>query len=320
MYSGPIRSAGGTAGALSIVIADNIRKNMGYDVFDATEKEIRRTVTELYDYHERITNLQYLPSEKEIRFLVKNLPVQIDGDSSEKIEVSNYKDLGRIETNNIRSGPCLVLGECIAQKASKVWNLISRGTKDFGLENWSFLEEFLSLQKKAKAKDTDTGKLLPVYTFIQDLVAGRPVLTYPLAAGGFRLRYGRSRNSGYSATSIHPATMIISNKYLATGTQLRVERPGKAAAITVCDSIEGPIVKLKDDSVIRLENESLAKQHESEIKEILFLGDILISYGDFYNRAHTLLPPGYCEEWWILEVERAAVNTFGTLDVENYHL
>ncbi|MAH33093.1 DNA polymerase II large subunit [archaeon] len=316
MYSGPIRSAGGTAGALSIVIADNIRKNMGYDVFDATEKEIRRTVTELYDYHERITNLQYLPSEKEIRFLVKNLPVQIDGDSSEKIEVSNYKDLGRIETNNIRSGPCLVLGECIAQKASKVWNLISRGTKDFGLENWSFLEEFLSLQKKAKAKDTDTGKLLPVYTFIQDLVAGRPVLTYPLAAGGFRLRYGRSRNSGYSATSIHPATMIISNKYLATGTQLRVERPGKAAAITVCDSIEGPIVKLKDDSVIRLENESLAKQHESEIKEILFLGDILVSYGDFYNRAHTLLPPGYCEEWWSLEAERASVDIFGTFDLE----
>src|SRR3989338_11123690 len=63
MYSGPIRSAGGTAGALSVVIADYVRKKMGYDVYDATEKEIRRMVTELYDYHERVTNLQYLPSE-----------------------------------------------------------------------------------------------------------------------------------------------------------------------------------------------------------------------------------------------------------------
>ncbi|MBI4143347.1 hypothetical protein HY487_00520 [Candidatus Woesearchaeota archaeon] len=58
MYSGPIRSAGGTAGAMSVVIADHIRKNMGYDVYDPSEKEIRRMVTELYDYHERVTKMQ----------------------------------------------------------------------------------------------------------------------------------------------------------------------------------------------------------------------------------------------------------------------
>ncbi len=316
MYSGPIRSAGGTAGALSVVVADYIRKKMGYDLYDATEKEIRRTVTELYDYHERVTNLQYLPSEKEIRFLVKNLPVQIDGDPSEKIEVSNYKDLKRIETNNIRSGPCLVLGECLAQKASKLWNIISRA-KDLDLEHWSFLENFLALQKKIKAKnELSTDKILPIYTFIEDLVAGRPVLTHPLAAGGFRLRYGRSRISGYSSTSIHPSTMHILKKYLATGTQLKIERPGKATAITVCDSIEGPVVKLKDDTVLRLDDEKIAKKLVDEIKEILFLGDILISYGDFYNRAHTLLPAGYCEEWWVLELEHATVGIFGTLDLE----
>ena len=317
MYSGPIRSAGGTAGALSVVIADYIRKNMGYDVYDATEKEIRRMVTELYDYHEKVANLQYLPSEKEIRFLVKNLPVQIDGDSSEKIEVSNYKDLDRIETNQIRSGPCLVLGECLAQKASKLWNTMSKWSDNLGLKHWSFLDTFLSLQKRAKAKDEEsTDKILPVYTFIEDLVAGRPVLTYPLAAGGFRLRYGRTRASGYSSTSIHPSTMHILDRYIATGTQLKTERPGKATAVTICDSIEGPIVKLKDDSVLRLDDEKKAKKLASEVKEILFLGDLLISYGDFYNRAHTLLPSGYCEEWWILEFEQATVNTFGTLDLD----
>ena len=317
MYSGPIRSAGGTAGALSVVIADYIRKNMGYEVYDATEKEIRRMVTELYDYHERITNLQYLPSEKEIRFLTKNLPVQIDGDPSEKIEVSNYKDLDRIETNRIRSGPCLVLGECIAQKASKLWNTMSAWSGDLGLDHWYFLKDFLPLQKKIKAKnELSKEKISPIYTFIDDIVAGRPVLTHPLAAGGFRLRYGRSRISGYSSTSIHPSTMHILKKYLATGTQLKVERPGKATAITVCDTIEGPIVKLNDDCVLRLDDEKIAKKLADEIKEILFLGDILISYGDFYNRAHTLLPAGYCEEWWILEVECATVDMFGTLDLD----
>lgn len=315
MYSGPIRSAGGTAGAVSVVIADYIRKQMGYEAYDPTEKEIRRTVTELYDYHERITNLQYLPNEKEIRFLVSNLPVQIDGDASEDIEVSNYKDIERIETNRVRSGPCLVIGECLAQKAVKVWSQIKKWGKEFDLEHWSFLHEFIQIQKETKTKEKLSKKgINPIYTYIEDLVAGRPVLTHPLAVGGFRLRYGRCRTSGYSASAIHPATMFILNKYLAIGTQLKVERPGKATAISVCDSIEGPIVKLNDNSVVRVDNEQKAKEIANNIKEILFLGDLLISYGDFFNRAHPLAPAGYCEEWWSLEVEKAIVDTFGSLD------
>ena len=317
MYSGPIRSAGGTAGAVSVIVADYIRKNMGYDVYDPSEKEIRRMVTELYDYHERITNLQYLPNEKEIRFLVSNLPVQIDGDASEDLEVSNYKDLERIDTNRIRSGPCLVIGECIAQKAVKVWLQLKKWGNEFGMGHWEFLQEFVQLQKETKTKEKPAKKgISPNYTYIQDIVAGRPVLTHPLRVGGFRLRYGRCRTSGYSASAIHPATMIILNKYIAIGTQLKVERPGKATAITVCDSIEGPIVKLNDGSVIKVNSEQDAKRISNSIKEILFLGDLLISYGDFFNRAHTLVPAGYCEEWWHQEVKKAATDKFGNLNYE----
>ena len=117
-YGGPIRSAGGTAAAVSVIIADYVRKNMGYAPYDPTEQEVKRTVTELYDFHERITNLQYLPSEEEIEFLSKHLPVQVDGDPSERIEVSNYKDLDRIETNRLRNGVCLVIGEALAHGRS----------------------------------------------------------------------------------------------------------------------------------------------------------------------------------------------------------
>ncbi|MBI1934916.1 DNA polymerase II large subunit [Candidatus Woesearchaeota archaeon] len=311
MYSGPIRSAGGTAGAVSAVIADYIRKKMGFEAYDPSEQEIRRMVTELYDYHERVTNLQYLPSEKEISFLVSNLPVQIDGDPSEEIEVSNYKDLDRIATNRIRSGPALVLGECIAQKAPKVWSQLKKWGDEFELGHWSFLQEFVHLQKEIKAKEKASKKgITPIYTYIQDLVAGRPVLGHPSATGGFRLRYGRCRTSGYSATSIHPATMYVLNKYLGIGTQLKVERPGKATAITVCDCLEGPIVKLNDGSVIYVHSEQIAKQSASQISEIIFLGDILINYGDFFNRAHQLVPAGYCEEWWALEAEQAIKELF----------
>ncbi|MBI4452990.1 DNA polymerase II large subunit [Candidatus Woesearchaeota archaeon] len=315
MYAGPIRSAGGTAGALSVVIADYIRKKMGYGVYDPSEKEIRRMVTELYDYHERITNLQYLPSEKEIRFLVNNLPVEIDGDPSEEIEVSNHKDVERIKTNRIRSGPCLVLGECVAQKSAKLWSQIRKWKSDFDLEHWEFLQDFIHLQKEIKAKEKFSAKSIsPIYTYIQDLVAGRPVLGHPSAVGGFRLRYGRCRTSGYSATAIHPATMEVLNKYLAIGTQLKVERPGKATTITVCNYLEGPVVKLANNSVVAITDEHQARQFLKSIKEILFLGDILISYGDFYNRAHLLVPAGYCEEWWALEAEKAMIGMFGALD------
>ncbi|MBN2112006.1 DNA polymerase II large subunit [Candidatus Woesearchaeota archaeon] len=319
-YAGPIRSAGGTAEAVSVIIADYVRKKMGYEKYDPTEDEINRLVTELYDYHERITNLQYLPSPEEIRFLAKNIPVQIDGEPSEKIEVSNYKDLERVDTNIIRNGVCLVLGEGVAQKAPKLWKQLSKWGKEFELEEWFFLEDFVVLQKKIKSKDeqekTGKPKIAPDYTFIKDLVAGRPVFTHPMRQGGFRLRYGRARTSGYSSACVHPATMYILNQYIATGTQLKVERPGKAAAITACNSIEGPVVKTEDGSVVYINTMKKAKEHKDSVVEILFLGDILINYGDFLNRAHTLVPPGYCEEWWVQELEKATVDLFGSLDTE----
>lgn len=308
MYSGPIRSAGGTAASVSVIIADYIRKKMGYKEYDPTDDEVKRMITELLDYHEKVTNLQYLPSEEEIDFMVRNLPVQIDGDPSEKYEVSNYKDLERIETNNIRNGPCLVLGEGLTQKAKKLWKQLAVWGKDFDLKNWDFMEKFLKIQKKVKAKGEvkeEYAKIVPDYTYIKDLVAGRPVLTHPLRKGGFRLRYGRSRTSGFSSDALHPATMIVLDSFIGIGTQMRMERPGKATVVSSCDSLEGPIVKLNDGSVRLLETEEEAKKVVKDIEELLFLGDVLINHGDFLNRAHTLVPPGYCEEWWIQEVEKA---------------
>ncbi|MEK6820246.1 MAG: DNA polymerase II large subunit, partial [Nanoarchaeota archaeon] len=118
-FSGPIGGAGRTAASIFLIIVDYLRETFGYAKYDATEEEVKRAVTEIYDRHERVSNMQYLPCEKEIEFLVRNLPIQLDGDPTEEKEVSNYKDLERIETNRIRSGFCLILGEGIAQKAPK---------------------------------------------------------------------------------------------------------------------------------------------------------------------------------------------------------
>ena len=84
-FAGPIRNAGGTAAAVSVLIADYVRKKLGFDTYDVTEQEIKRTITELQDYHDRITNLQYVPSESETIFLLQHMPVEVAGEPSEKI-------------------------------------------------------------------------------------------------------------------------------------------------------------------------------------------------------------------------------------------
>ncbi|MFC1648324.1 DNA polymerase II large subunit [Nanoarchaeota archaeon] len=319
-FAGPVRNAGGTAAAVSVIIADYLRKVFGYSEYDPTEKEIKRCHAELTDYHERVTNLQYFPSEEECDYMMRNLPVEIGGEPSEKFEISNanLKDLPRIPTDIIRSGYCLIHSSCIALKAPKLWAAMQEWGEEFNMGNWGFLKEYLDIQKKQKAegKKDEGQKITPNYTYIKDLVSGRPVLGHPLTPGGFRIRYGRARNSGFSAQAIHPATMHVLNDFVATATQLKVERPGKAAAITSCDSVEGPIVRLNNGNVLRFETEAQAKKHKKEVVEILYLGDLLINYGDFFDRAHVLVPPGYCEEYWALEVEKACVDMFGTLDTD----
>jgi DNA polymerase II large subunit len=314
-FAGPIRAAGGTAEAVSIIIADFVRHTTGYYKYDPTEKEIKRTITEIRDYNDRVTNLQYNPSDEELLFLLQNLPVEINGDPTEEIEVSNYKDLDRVETNRIRGGICLVIAEGLAQKAKKVNKRMSKWGLEMGLQ-WEFISQFLEIQKKAKAKgqkSKDKEKISPNYTFISDIVAGRPVLSYPMRYGGFRLRYGRTRTTGLAAAAVHPQTMNITNEFVATGTQLKIERPGKAAAIVPCDSIDGPIIKLKNGTVIKADDES--KIDNNNVDKILFLGDILFNYGDFSENGHKLVPMGYNQEWWIRHFEKAIINLFGFLDL-----
>lgn len=311
LFSGPIRGAGGTASAVSLLIADYIRKKLGFSPYDPQDLEVKRTVTELYDYHERVTNLQYKPSEEEIAHIAEHLPIEVSGDPTEMLEASNYKDLPRVETNRIRGGMCLVLS-MVALKAPKLWKQLGKWGRDFDLEQWDWLEEFLTIQKKAKAKNAvaataDDGapkpKLSPDTTFIADLVSGRPILTHPLAYGGFRLRYGRGRTSGYSSVSIHPATMGALGDFIALGTQLKTERPGKAASCTTCDTIEGPTLVLDDGSVVQPRSYAEARDLYSRIVEITYLGDVLISYGDFFDRAHPLVPVGITEEEWAVRIE-----------------
>ena len=301
-YSGPIRSAGGTEAAFSLIIIDHLREIFGYSRYDPSEDEVKRGIHECYEYHERVTNLQYLPTEEELEFLMKNIPIQVSGDPSEKREVYNYKDLPRVETNFIRSGFTLVMGEGIAQKAPKILKRINSLRKNgFKLLAWDWMEDFVKFQKEIKeGKKKDDSSSGAVY--IKDIVAGRPVFAHPGESGSFRLRYGRCRNTGYSSLGFNPATMVITNDFIAVGTQLKIEKPTKGCTAASCDTIDGPIVKLKNGSVKFVKNVGKAREIEKDVEEILYLGDILVPYGDFFNRNHNLCKPAYVEQYWLEEV------------------
>lgn len=296
-YAGPIRSAGGTEAAFSVVILDYLRETFGFEKYDPTEDEVKRGIHESYMYHERITNLQYLPSEAEIEMLMKNLPVQISGDPSEKFEVYNYKDLKRVKTNLLRSGFCLTLNEGVALKAPKILKRIKKlKEKGFALSSWDWLDEFVSFQTKLKEGKSSKGG--SGATYIKDLVAGRPVFGHPARSGAFRLRYGRARNTGYSTLALHPATMAICGDFIAVGTQLKIEKPTKGCTVASCTSISGPIVKLKDGSVKYVNDFESARELYDKVSEIIFLGDLLIPYGDYVNRNHALDKPAWIEQYW----------------------
>ena len=309
-FSGPIRAAGGTTAALSVLIADFVRKKSNIPIYKATEGEIGRFVEEVKLY-DRLIHLQYPSSNDEIRYAVKHLPVEINGDSTENEEISAFRDLPRIETNKIRGGACLVLNDGILLKAAKLHKI----AKNMSLEGWDWLiklkkiavkEEKPEKEEKKIENIEEEEKIVPNFKYITDIIAGRPVFSHPSQIGGHRIRYGRSRNTGLAAAGLHPATMAILDDFVAIGTQLRTERPGKSTSITPVNNIEPPIVKLNNGDVIKVKNYKESKELFSQIKKVLFLGDILYGFGEFSENNHILIPSGYVEEWWALDLEKAA--------------
>ncbi|MFW9864868.1 MAG: DNA polymerase II large subunit [Candidatus Thorarchaeota archaeon] len=312
-FAGPIRAAGGTTAALCVLIADYVRKKSNIPKYEATEAEIGRYVEEVKLY-DRNVHLQYPSSNKEIRYAVKNLPIEINGDSTEDEEVSAFRDLPRIETNNIRGGACLVLNDGILLKAPKLLKI----AQDMNLEDWEWLGDLKSIAQKEESQKAhtkkemvnvvDKEKISPNFKYVADIIAGRPVFSHPSKVGGHRLRYGRSRNTGLAAGGMHPAAMGILDDFVAVGTQLRIERPGKSASICPVNYIEPPIVKLKNGNVIKVSSYNKSRKIFQDVEKVLFLGDILFGFGEFVENNHKLIPSGYVEEWWVLELDQAVKN------------
>ncbi|NGM68649.1 DNA polymerase II large subunit [Natronolimnobius sp. AArcel1] len=336
-YAGPIRSAGGTAQALSVLVADYTRALVGMGQYDARDEEVERYAEEIGLY-DKETGLQYTPKDKETKFIAKHMPIMLDGEATGDEEVSGFRDLERVDTNSARGGMCLVMAEGIALKAPK----IQRYTRNLDEIDWPWLQDLIdgnygdsddSSDADAESEEADGDgsdgdetaedadgdgdadepagppRVEESQKFLRDLIAGRPVFSHPCAKGGFRLRYGRARNHGFATAGVHPAAMHLVDDFLATGTQIKTERPGKAAGVVPVDSVEGPTVKLANGDVRRIDDPEDALEIRNGVEKILDLGEYLVNYGEFVENNHPLAPASYTYEWWVQDLEAAGADT-----------
>lgn len=292
-FAGPMRSAGGTDQALTLVVGDFVRRLLGLDRYKPTPEEISRFVEEVRLYERSVTRFQYHISDEELQRALQWIPVEVTGTESNPVEVSSYRNLPRIETNRLRGGALRVVNDGIVGRAPKVITIIEK----LGFQGWDWLRD---IRRKSETKSAG---------FMDDVIGGRPIFSFPSKPGGFRLRYGRARNTGLSAVGIHPVTMLVLQGFLAGGTQLRLELPGKGGVVVPVDTIEPPVVKLKDGSVVKVTEENFQRLKRS-IDKILFLGDILVSYGDFLYNNKALAPSPYVEEWWAEDLQKTIMDKF----------
>lgn len=289
-YAGPIRSAGGTELAGSVVLADYIRRLAGIGVYRPTDQEIRRYIEELRVYKRKVGRFQYNVPDEIVEFTLRRLPIEITGVATDPIPVPAYKDLPRIETPYLRGGALRVLNDGVIGRAKKVLKIVEVS----GLDGWEWMTEVAARLSEIKSTGKNTG--------LDDVVGGRPVLSTSGMFGGFRIRYGRAPSTSMAALGIHPFTMRLMDNFIVTGTQLRVDYPGKGGIAVPVSSIEPPVVILRNGSVLRVDSEEKLAECERTDYKVLFNGDILVSFGDCVENNVKLQPPGYCEEWWIQEV------------------
>src|SRR5213594_999605 len=298
-FAGPIRSAGGTEAALTMLIADHVRKVAGLAKYVANsfDDETGRFVEELRIYEREVMGFQFKVLDEDVIKCISNLPVELDGVDTDPVEVVGHKSMRRITTDRVRGGALRVMNDGLIGRSRKLLKIV----ETLKIEGWDWLK---NLEGAIQTPEDDT-----ISHRMTEVITGRPVLSMQKKIGGFRLRYGRSCNTGFATIGIHPTVTILLNYAIAVGTQIKIDAPGKASTIALVDSIEPPIVKLNDGSIMKIETISQAKSIAKKITKILYLGDILISYGDFLENNSQLLPASYVEEIWALELKSKLLNT-----------
>ena len=198
-FAGPIKSAGGTEAALTMLIADHVRKVAGVDKYIANsyDDETGRFVEELRIYEREVGNFQFKVLDEDVVKCIVSLPVELDGIDTDPVEVVGHRGMKRISTNRVRGGALRVMNDGLIGRSRKLLNLV----ETLKLNGWDWLKD---LKGAIQTGDDDA-----VHHRMSEVITGRPVLSMTKKIGGFRLRYGRCYNTGFATIGIHPAYLYL---------------------------------------------------------------------------------------------------------------
>jgi DNA polymerase II large subunit len=294
--AGPMRSAGGTESAVTLLIADHVRKIAGLSKFQANsfDDETGRFVEELRIYEREASSFQFHILDEDIEHVISNLPVELAGVDTDPYEVVNHKGMTRIQTDRVRGGALRVLNDGLIGRSKKLLKRIEM----YNLDGWEWLGDLKGAVQTGDNQEDAAAKRM------REVITGRSVLSMPNKLGGFRLRYGRACNTGFAAVGFHPVIAEILDHTIAVGTQVKCDLPGKGATVAFVDSIETPTVRLINGDVVKIRDVQHGIEIKNKIEKILHLGDILITFGDFLENNAQLIPSGYVEEIWIEELKQ----------------
>src|SRR5918912_1368600 len=275
-----------------MLIADHARKvaSLGRYVANSFDDETGRFVEELRIYEREVMGFQFKVLDEDVVKCISNLPVELDGVDTDPVEVVGHKNMRRIATDRVRGGTLRVMNDGLIGRSRKLLKLV----ETLNLDGWSWLNELKGA--------IQTGNDDAIYQRMSEVITGRPVLSMAKKIGGFRLRYGRCYNTGFATIGVHPAIPILLNHAVVVGTQIKMDAPGKASTMALVDDIEPPLVRLNDGSVMYISTAQQAIELSPKVEKIIYLGDILISYGDFLENNAQLLPASYVEEIWALQL------------------
>ena len=132
-----MRSAGGTESAVTLLIADHVRKIAGLSKFQANsfDDETGRFVEELRIYEREASSFQFHILDEDIEHVISNLPVELAGVDTDPYEVVNHKGMTRIKTDRVRGGALRVLNDGLIGRSKKLLKRIEM----YNLDGWEWL-------------------------------------------------------------------------------------------------------------------------------------------------------------------------------------
>ncbi|MHA1237287.1 MAG: hypothetical protein ACTSQ9_06490, partial [Candidatus Hodarchaeales archaeon] len=190
-FTNTIRHVPGVIIGLVVLLSDYVRSILHLNRFQSSPDTIGRYEEELMIFlqmNDRHPSFEM----NHMNLFIQNIGVELTSEPYERVEVTKYRNLPKL-TNHLRMGLCVAL-----EKILRNLNHVVQQKKLAGIPEWLWMDD---LTFSPPNLERDFGP--------KDIRSTQPLLAQSKTPGGFRLRYGLSRNIGFGTIGIHPATILL---------------------------------------------------------------------------------------------------------------